>query len=185
MSKGKLYVISGPSGAGKSTISKILVKEANNLFLSTSATTRKARAGEKDGIDYYFFSKEEFEKNIKENNFIEYALVHGNYYGTLKSEVEKNLNEGKDILLEIDVQGGEQVKKQFPETVLIFVKAPNEKELEKRLRGRATDDEEVIQVRLKNSLKELEYEKFYDRVVVNETVNDSVKKIIEIMDKTK
>jgi guanylate kinase len=180
--KGKLFVVSGPSGAGKSTITKLILKEADNLFLSTSATTRAPRAGEVDGKDYYFMTKEQFEKEIAEDNFVEHADVHGNYYGTLKREIDRQLNEGKNVLLEIDVQGGEQVKKKFPDVVLIFFKAPSEEELERRLRGRGTDSEEVIAVRLKNSLKEMEYESKYDKVIINETIEGSIeqlKKIIE------
>ena len=113
--KGKLFVVSGPSGAGKSTITKMILKEADNLFLSTSATTRAPRAGEVDGKDYYFMTKVQFEKEIAEGSFVEYANVHGNYYGTLKREIDRNLESGKNVLLEIDVQGGEQVKNKFPD----------------------------------------------------------------------
>lgn len=180
--KGKLFVVSGPSGAGKSTITKMILKEADNLFLSTSATTRAPRAGEVDGKDYYFMTKEQFEKEIAEDSFVEYANVHGNYYGTLKREIDRNLESGKNVLLEIDVQGGEQVKNKFPDVVLIFFKAPSDEELERRLRGRGTDSEEVISVRLANSLKEMKYESKYDRVIINETIEGSIeqlKKIIE------
>lgn len=180
--KGRLFVVSGPSGAGKSTITKLILKEAENLFLSTSATTRAPRTGEVDGKDYYFMTKEQFEQEIAEDSFVEHANVHGNYYGTLKREIDRQLNEGKNVLLEIDVQGGEQVKKKFPEVVLIFFKAPSNEELERRLRGRGTDSEEVIAVRLANSLKEMEYESKYDRVIINETIEGSIeqlKKIIE------
>lgn len=114
---------------------------------------------------------------------MEYANVHGNYYGTLKSEVEAKLSQGIDVILEIDVQGGEQIKKKFPEAILVFFKAPDEKELEKRLRGRNTDSEEVIQTRLQNSLKELEYEKFYDLTVINHEVNEAVEELKNIISK--
>jgi guanylate kinase len=180
--KGKLFVVSGPSGAGKSTITKLILKEADNLFLSTSVTTRAPRTGEVDGKDYYFFTKEQFEKEIEEDGFVEHACVHGNYYGTLKREIEKNLELGKNILLEIDVQGGEQVKKKFPDVVLVFFKAPSDEELERRLRGRGTDSEEVIAVRLANSLKELEYESKYDRVIINETIDSSLKQLKKIIE---
>lgn len=173
MNKGKLFVVSGPSGAGKSTVTKLVRKELN-IPLAISATTRKARVGEINKVDYYFFSQEEFKENIKNDNFLEYANVHGNYYGTLKSEVEEKLDSGENVILEIDVQGGEQIKNSFPEACLIFFKAPNEKELEARLRGRNTDSEDVIQLRLKNSLKELEYEKKYDIVIINNTLEQAV-----------
>lgn len=176
MDKGILFVVSGPSGAGKSTVTK-LVREEMEIPLAISATTRQPRVGEKNGVDYYFLSVDEFEKKIEEEGFLEYANVHGNYYGTLKSEVEAKLFSGQDVILEIDVQGGEQIKKKFPEAVLVFFKAPDEEELEKRLRGRNTDSEEVIKLRLENSLKELQYEKFYDLVIVNNTVEKAVEKL--------
>ncbi len=182
MSKGILFVVSGPSGAGKSTVTK-LVREEMNIPLAISATTRKPRVGEENAVDYYFFTMAQFEEKIANDGFLEYANVHGNYYGTLKSEVEAKLESGENVILEIDVQGGEQIKKKFPEAVLVFFKAPNEVELEKRLRGRNTDSEEVIKVRLENSLKELEYEKFYDLVVINNTVAEAVEELKKIITK--
>lgn len=180
MNKGILFVVSGPSGAGKSTVTK-LVREELNIPLAISATTRKPRVGESNGVDYYFLSLEEFEEKIANGGFLEYANVHGNYYGTLKSEVEAKLTQGIDVILEIDVQGGEQIKEKFPEAVLVFFKAPDETELEKRLRGRNTDSEEVIRVRLENSLKELQYEKFYDLTVINHTVEQAVEDLKNII----
>jgi len=180
MKKGRLFVVSGPSGAGKSTVTKLVRKELD-IPLAISATTRKPRVGEINKVDYYFFNQEEFEKKIEENGFLEYANVHGNYYGTLKSEVEEKLEFGENVILEIDVQGGEQIKERFPEACLVFFKAPNEIELESRLRGRNTDSEDVIQIRLKNALKELEYEKKYDIVIINNTVEQAIldlKKVI-------
>lgn len=182
MEKGILFVVSGPSGAGKSTVTKI-VREELNIPLAISATTRKPRVGELDAVDYYFLSIEEFEKKIAQEGFLEYANVHGNYYGTLKSEVEAKLSQGIDVILEIDVQGGEQIKKKFSEAVLVFFKAPDEEELEKRLRGRNTDSEDVIKVRLENSLKELQYEKFYDLTVINHTVPQAVDELKNIISK--
>ena len=154
-----------------------------NIPLAVSATTRKTRVGEVNAVDYYFLTIAEFEEKIANDGFLEYANVHGNYYGTLKSEVEAKLESGEDVILEIDVQGGEQIKKKFPEAVLVFFKAPNEEELEKRLRGRNTDSEEVIKVRLANSLRELEYEKFYDLVVINNTVPKAVEELKIIIGK--
>ena len=179
--KGHLYVVSGPSGAGKSTICR-LVRKQLGINLATSATTRAPREGELNGRDYYFLTKEEFIEREKRGDFLEYATVHGNYYGTLKSEVESRLLHGEDVILEIDVQGGLQVKAQYPDAHLVFFKTPTKEELEKRLRGRKTDSEETIQLRLKNSLKELEYEKDYDVTIINNTVEDScaaLRKIIE------
>ena len=182
MNKGILFVVSGPSGAGKSTVTK-LVREELEIPLSISATTRKPRVGEVDGKDYYFLTIDEFEKKIAEEGFLEYANVHGNYYGTLKSEVESKLENGLDVILEIDVQGGEQIKQKFPQAILIFFKAPNDEELEKRLRGRNTDSEDVIKIRLENSLKELEYEKFYDLVIINDEIINAVNNLKNIINK--
>ncbi len=181
MSLGALYVVSGPSGAGKSTVCK-LVRERLGINLSISATSRKPRNGEQEGVDYFFITAEEFERKIKNGDFLEYANVHGNYYGTLKSEVEERLQRGEKVLLEIDVQGGVQVKEKFPEANLVFFKTPTKEELEKRLRGRNTDSEEVIQARLKNSLKELEYENKYDTVIINNEIEQACNDLISIIE---
>jgi len=181
MIKGKLFIVSGPSGAGKSTITKKILREVENIYLTVSATTRNPRKGEVNGQEYYFYSKEEFEKGIKKDDFLEYALVHDNYYGTLKSEVTQRLELGQNVLLEIDVQGGGQVKEIFEDAISIFIKAPSIEELQKRLNGRATDSEEVIQKRLKNSIKELTYEEKYDYTIINgefEKAYQELKKII-------
>lgn len=182
MALGKLYVVSGPSGAGKSTVCKE-VRKRLGINLSVSATSRKPREGEKDGVDYYFLSAQEFEKKIENDEFLEYAKVHNNYYGTLKSEVEKKLENGEKIILEIDVQGGLQVKEKFPEAILVFFKTANIEELEKRLRGRQTDSEETIALRLKNSLEELEYEKKYEITIVNKEIEQACRELINIIEK--
>lgn len=179
--KGNLYVVSGPSGAGKSTICR-LVRKMLGINLATSATTRSPRIGEINGRDYYFLTKEEFIEKEKNGEFLECATVHGNYYGTLKSEVESRMQSGEDVILEIDVQGGLQVKEQYPEANLIFFKTPTMEDLEQRLRGRKTDSEETIQLRLKNSIEELEYEKYYDITIINYTVEDSCKALREIIE---
>ncbi|OQY10820.1 MAG: guanylate kinase [Fusobacteriia bacterium 4572_132] len=183
MSKGKLFVVSGPSGAGKSTITKKILNEVENLYLTISVTTRKPRKGEVDGREYYFYSKEEFEEKIEKDYFLEYALVHDNYYGTLKSEVTQKLEAGQNVLLEIDVQGGGQVKKIFAEAILIFIKAPSIEELQKRLNGRATDSEEVIQKRLKNSIKELSYEEKYNYIIINDEFEKACEQLKKIINK--
>ncbi|MGL4404011.1 MAG: guanylate kinase [Fusobacteriaceae bacterium] len=182
MKKGNLFVVSGPSGAGKSTVCK-LVRKMLGINLAVSATTRQPRTGEKDGVEYHFLSKEEFEKKIQENEFLEYANVHGNYYGTLKVEAETRVQRGENVILEIDVQGGIQVKKIYPEVHMIFFKTPTPEDLERRLRGRGTEAEEVVQLRLKNSLKELEYENFYDEVIVNERVEQACNALIDIIER--
>ncbi|WP_028855044.1 guanylate kinase [Psychrilyobacter atlanticus] len=182
MGRGRLFVVSGPSGAGKSTVCK-QVRRDLNINLATSATTRSPREGEENGREYYFLTLEEFEKRIENDEFLEYANVHGNYYGTLKSEAEFRLGRGENVVLEIDVQGGIQIKKRFDDACLVFFKAPNEKILEQRLRGRGTEPEETVQLRLKNSLKEMAFEDEYDHVIVNETVDKSVLELIEIIKK--
>ncbi|BDU51284.1 guanylate kinase [Haliovirga abyssi] len=178
---GKLFVVSGPSGAGKSTLTKDVVKKLDNLELSISATTRKPRKGEKDNIDYHFLDEKTFKQKIEEDGFLEYALVHGNFYGTLKDEVLKKIKAGKNLLLEIDVQGGIQIKEKFDDAVLIFIKAPSETELKERLKKRDTDTEEVINLRLKNSLEELKYEKDYKYVIVNDNFEKALKKLGDLI----
>lgn len=178
--KGKLVVVSGPSGSGKSTVTK-LVKDRLNIPLSISATTRKPRNGEIDGKDYYFLTKEEFQKKIKNDEFYEFANVHGNYYGTLKKTVEENLEKGLNVILEIDVQGALIVKEKKKDAVLVFFKTENLEVLENRLRNRKTDSEEVIELRLKNAKEELEYEKKYDYVIVNKNIEESCNELINII----
>ena len=178
--KGKLFIVSGPSGSGKSTVTK-LVKDRLNIPLSISATTRKPRNGEIDGKDYFFLTKETFEQKIKNDEFYEYANVHGNYYGTLKEVVESNLNKGLNVILEIDVQGALIAKEKKKDAVLVFFRTKDMETLEKRLRNRNTDTEEVIQTRLKNALKELEYEKKYDYTIINNDIEESCRELINII----
>lgn len=178
--KGKLFIVSGPSGSGKSTVTK-LVKDRLNIPLSISATTRKPRNGEIDGKDYFFLTKETFEQKIKNDEFYEYANVHGNYYGTLKKAVEDNLEKGINVILEIDVQGALIAKEKKKDAVLVFFKTENLEVLENRLRNRKTDSDEVIELRLKNAQKELEYEKEYDYVVINKEIEQSCNDLIKII----
>lgn len=181
MKEGRLFVVSGPSGAGKSTLTKMVVKEIENTFLSVSATTRSPRIGEVNDRDYHFMTVDDFNAAVKDGRFLEYANVHGNYYGTLRDKVEEKLSEGKNVILEIDVQGGEQVKGKFNDAVLIFVAAPSAEELEKRLRGRSTDSEEVIKKRLANSLYEMTFQDKYDYVVINKTLEQALIDIEDII----
>lgn len=176
----KLFIVSGPSGSGKSTITK-KVRDILNIPLSISATTRSPRKGEVNGVDYYFISKEEFERKIENGEFFEYANVHGNYYGTLVEVVQKNLDEGKNVILEIDVQGGIIAKNKKEDAVLVFCRTENEQVLEQRLRARATDSEEIIQTRLENAKKEMEYEKFYDYLIINKDLDKSINELIDII----
>ena len=180
MKKGKLFVVSGPSGAGKSTICKI-VRERLGIKLSVSATTRTPRIGEREGLDYYFMQKNEFLQRMHRGEFLETAIVHENFYGTLYSEVEKHLESGEDIILEIDVQGGLQVKKKYPDAKMIFFKAPSEWDLEMRLRGRRTDNEVTIRLRLENSLKEAKYEEKYEVVIINHSIEQACTALIQII----
>lgn len=178
--KGKLFIVSGPSGSGKSTITK-KVRDILNIPLSISATTRKPRVGEVDGVDYYFLTTNEFEKKIENDEFFEYANVHGNYYGTLISQIDKKLELGQNVILEIDVQGGIIAKSKRPDAILIFCKTEDENILENRLRARNTDSEEIILKRLENAKKELEYEKKYDYVIVNKKLEISIQELINII----
>lgn len=178
--KGKLFIVSGPSGSGKSTITK-KVRDILNIPLSISATTRKPRVGEVDGVDYYFLTTNEFEKKIENDEFFEYANVHGNYYGTLISQIDKKLELGQNVILEIDVQGGIIAKSKRPDAILIFCRTEDENILENRLRARNTDSEEIILKRLKNAKKELEYEKKYDYVIVNKELEISIQELINII----
>ncbi|MEL7570447.1 MAG: guanylate kinase [Eubacteriaceae bacterium] len=179
MSKGKLLVVSGPSGAGKSTICKKAVKYKNN-YLSVSATTRKPRDSEGCN-DYIFLSEEEFNDKIRNNEFLEYACVHGNYYGTLKKPVFENLEKGNNVILEIDVQGSMQIKKIYPDCEMIFVLPPSLDVLISRLKGRKSETEDQFQLRLKNSVKEIKTAHEYDYLVINDNIDYAVEEINEII----
>lgn len=178
--QGKIFVVSGPSGSGKSTITKI-VRDKLNIPLSISATTREARAGEIDGKDYFFLTKKEFQDKIDNDELFEYAKVHDNYYGTLNSTVFSELDKGNNIILEIDVQGALIAKKKYKDIILVFCKVANEEILKNRLNTRNTDSKEVIEKRLNNAKKELEYEKYYDYTIVNDNLEDSVEELINII----
>ena len=179
--KGKLIIVSGPSGSGKSTVTKI-VKDKLNIPLSISATTRNPRDGEIDGKDYFFLSEEEFKNKIANDEFYEYAEVHGNYYGTLKKTVEDNLNKGLNVILEIDVQGALIAKEKKKDAILVFFRTKDMEVLEERLRDRKTDSEEVIQTRLKNAETELKYENKYNYTIVNENLENSIQELIDIIE---
>ncbi len=177
---GILTVISGFSGAGKGTIMKELIHKYP-YFLSISATTRKPREGEVDGREYFFHTREEFENMIADNELIEWAEYVGNYYGTPKKAVEQQLADGKDVILEIEMQGGLLVKKQFPDALLIFVTPPSAEELKNRLYGRGTEEEEEIRKRLYHAEEEASYMKYYDYLVVNDQLDDAVTQIHTII----
>lgn len=179
---GAFIVISGPSGVGKNTIADILVDKGYGIY-SVSMTTRGIREGEKEGRDYFFVSKDEFDKNIEEDNFLEYAQYGDNYYGTLKSYVFNNLDNGTNVIAVVDIQGGVNIENIFPEAALIFIMPPSFEELEKRLRGRGTDSEDAILKRLDIAKKEIDFSSHYDYVVINNTVDRAVNDIIDIIDK--
>lgn len=172
--KGILVVVSGFSGAGKGTLMKALLDRYDNYALSISATTRKPRAGETDGREYFFKTVEEFESLIDHDNLIEYARYVDNYYGTPKAYVEKQLLEGKDVILEIEIQGALKVKAKMPETVLIFVTPPSAKELENRLICRGTETMEVIKSRLRRAMEEAEGMGGYDYLLINDNLDECV-----------
>jgi len=174
--KGLLVVISGPSGAGKGTICKALLNE-NKFWISVSATTRQARNGEVDGVNYYFLSKEEFKKRISQNDFLEYAEVYGNFYGTPRSKVLEAIDNGDDVILEIDIQGALKVKESYPEGVFIFILPPSMEELKKRIINRGSETPESLMTRFTSAYKEINYVSKYNYAVVNDTVGEAVKKI--------
>ncbi|MDD6733135.1 MAG: guanylate kinase [Lachnospiraceae bacterium] len=172
--EGILVVISGFSGAGKGTLVKKLIETYDRYALSVSMTTRNPRPGEMDGVHYFFTSKEDFEKTINEGGLIEYANYCGNYYGTPKEFVDRMRAEGKDVILEIEVQGALQIKEKFPTALLLFVTPPDAKELKKRLYGRQTETEEVIQKRLNRACEEVEWMDQYDYIIVNDSLDECV-----------
>ena len=169
--KGILMVISGFSGAGKGTLVKKLLSEYDNYALSISMTTRQPREGEEDGREYFFRTREQFEENIAKNGFIEYAQYCGNYYGTPKAYVEEQMQAGKDVILEIEIQGAMKIKEQFPESLLLFVTPPSAEELQKRLVGRGTETADVIAQRLSRAYEESEGMDAYDYIVVNDDLD--------------
>lgn len=179
--KGKLFVISGCSGVGKGTLLKVFLEKNPQIELSISATTRKPRPGEVDGVNYFFLTKEEFETALKNNEFLEWAEFNGNFYGTKEAYVEKKLNEGKNVILEIETRGAFQIKEKKPNVVLIFILPPSLDELEHRLRGRNTEDEAAIQNRLHEAYRELECSKKYDYCIVNDDLNQAVKELEEVI----
>ena len=174
MSKGVLAVVSGFSGAGKGTIMKALLKEYDDYALSISVTTRSPRPGEEDGREYFFRTREEVEKMIAEDQLLEYAEYVGNYYGTPSFYVEDMLARGKNVILEIELQGAMQIKQKNPEAVLVFITPPSFEELKNRLIGRGTETEEVINSRLARAAEEAEEMDKYDYIVVNDQVEDCV-----------
>ena len=180
--KGILLVISGFSGAGKGTVVNRLREKYDEYALSISMTSRKPRPTDVEGETYFFVTREKFEKTIAENGLLEYAEYCGNYYGTPRAFVEEQLNAGKNVILEIEIQGATNIKKAFPESLLIFITPPSAAELEKRLKGRGTETDEVIAKRLKRAYEESDGMDTYDYIVVNDELEECVDEVHRIID---
>ncbi|MBE6063200.1 MAG: guanylate kinase [Clostridium butyricum] len=179
--KGLLIVISGPSGAGKGTICKSFMERNKDVVLSVSATTRSPRKGEVDGVNYHFMTKEQFKDKIKANDFLEYAEVYDNFYGTPKSNVEELLESGKDVILEIDIQGALKVKENTEDGVFVFILPPSMEELKQRIIKRGSETEESLMKRFKSAYKEINFVSKYNYAVVNDEVETAVEKLESII----
>ena len=179
--KGVLFVISGFAGAGKGTLVRMLVEKYDNYALSVSATTRKPRDGEIEGVHYFYKTKEEFLEMIEKGMLYEYAQYVDHYYGTPKEYVQKQLEAGKDVILEIEIQGALKIKEQFPDTLLLFVTPPDADTLEARLRGRGTETDDIIQKRLSRAVEESEVVSQYDYIIVNDVAEEAAEEIHAII----
>ena len=179
--RGILIVVSGFSGAGKGTLMKELLKTYDNYALSVSMTTRKPRPGEEEGKSYFFVDKDTFEETIAKDGLIEYASYCGNYYGTPREYVEACLDNGRDVILEIEIQGALKVKEKFPEALLLFIMPPSAEELKRRLEGRGTESEEVICQRIARAAEEAEGIENYDYIIINDKLDDCVKEMQSII----
>ncbi|WP_207492055.1 guanylate kinase [Aridibaculum aurantiacum] len=181
--KGKIIVITAPSGAGKTSITRYLLQKYDQLAFSISAATRLPRGKEKNGVDYYFMTVEEFQERIHRNEFMEWEMVYeGKYYGTLKTEMERLWSQGKAVILDIDVKGAIHIQKQYPEnTISLFIEPPSIDELRNRLEGRGVDDEETIKTRLNKASYELSFKHSFDRVITNHNLETACKEAEEII----
>lgn len=181
MSSGLLIVVSGPAGVGKGTVVSLVRKRNRNVVFSVSATSRNPRPGETHGVNYFFISKQKFEQMIRENELLEWVEYCGNYYGTPKSYVEEQLEKGSIVLLEIEVEGAQRVKKQYPRSISVFITPPTLEELRRRITKRGTESPDVIEERLRRAQKELERISDYDYVITNESVNEAAERFLDII----
>ncbi len=181
--RGHLFIISAPSGAGKTTLVKAVLKQFKDMRYSISYTTRKPRAEERDSVDYHFVSKQDFKKGIKKGRWAEWAEVYGNYYGTSAEFIEKSLSSGRDILLDIDVQGTLQILKHYPDSVTIFILPPSMDDLRKRLEIRGSDSQAVIEKRLVSARKEMDQKELYHHIIVNDKLPVAIKELSAILKK--
>lgn len=180
---GNLFVISGPSGAGKGTLVKALIEQVPDAWLSVSATTRKPREGEVDGKHYHFLSNDQFDDLVRQDGFLEWAQAHSNKYGTPRAQVEQAIAEGKQAILEIDVQGAFQIKEKIPQSILVFIEPPSLEILEERLRGRGTETEDVIAARMSVATMELLEKIKYDIAIVNDDLDVAAKELVDFVEK--
>lgn len=179
---GRLFILSAPSGAGKTTLCRALMKHFNDMLYSVSNTTRAPRKGETDGIDYHFISREDFTAGIKEGKWAEWAEVHGNYYGTSADFLDMELAAGKNIILDIDVEGTMQIIKRYPDSVTIFIMPPTREILRKRIESRGSDSREVIEKRLKNAELEMARRDLYRHVIVNDSLDEAIAELVGIVE---
>jgi guanylate kinase len=179
--EGNLFIISAPSGAGKTTLCNALLKRFPDICYSVSHTTRPPRGNEKQGVDYFFIQKKEFETNLQQGYWAEWAEVHGNFYATSHKFLTRNLKRGRDILLDIDVQGTRQILKNYPDSITIFVMPPSLEMLRLRLESRGTDSQEAIERRLRDARKEMQQRHLYRHIVVNDRLNEAVDHLVNIV----
>ena len=179
--RGRLIIMSGPSGTGKSTLQKKLLERDPNIMFSVSVTTRAPRPGERDGVNYYFVSREDYDRMVYQGELLEHAEYVGNGYGTPVAQIDAALAQGRDVLLDIEVQGAQQVMQKRPDALKIFILPPSVEEMEKRLRGRGTNDEDSIHLRVDRAMEELKMQNIYDYRVVNDDVDRAVSEIEQIL----